>query len=192
MLLFLPRPTSRFLGIALTLAGCTGQPDTSTPPPAAPKAAAAAPSGPAQPATTTYAGEYRWGAAAAEEAGGILTVYPESDSTVLFQLDANDGAPAYHLINVLGRATLRGKTAYYSAKAPEDEHGCRLRIAFTPAGATVASVPGYTQDCLFGGNLTADGTYRRVSQRVPAYVISGEGDTLYFAHLPPDQLQYNQ
>lgn len=189
MLLFLPQPTSRFLFIALTLAGCTSQPDAATPPAVAPKAAAA---GPAQLATTRYAGEYRWGAAAAEEAGGILTVYPESDSTVLFQIDANDGSPAYHLVNVLGRATLRGNTAYYSAKAPEDEHGCRLRIAFTPAVATVAGVPGYTQDCLFGGNLTADGTYRRVSQRVPASVLSGDGDTLYFAHLPPDRLEYNQ
>ena len=40
-----------------------------------------------------------------------LTVYPESDSTILFQVDANGGAPAYNMANVFGRAHLRGDTA---------------------------------------------------------------------------------
>ncbi|UOQ72555.1 hypothetical protein [Hymenobacter cellulosilyticus] len=178
------------LVLAASLVGCTSQPDSNQTP-KEPATTARQPTA-TGPATAQYAGQYWWGKTAGEEPSGLLTVYPESDSTVLFQVDANGGAPAYHLANVLGRATLRGKTAFYFAKAPEDEKGCRLRIAFTPDAATVASVPGYTQDCLFGGSFTPDGTYQRISRQAPAYVLDSAGDTLRFAKLPPEQLQNEQ
>lgn len=43
--------------------------------------------------------------------GGTLTAYPESDSTIIFYLESNDGAPAYNMANALGRAHLWGDTA---------------------------------------------------------------------------------
>jgi hypothetical protein len=105
-------------------------------------------------ATTRYAGEYRWREADNEEMGGILTVYPESDSTILFQVDANDGAPSYHIASAFGRAKLRGDTAAYFGKAPEDEHGCKLKIGFAPTVANVILVSSTENDCFFGGNFT--------------------------------------
>ncbi|UOR06441.1 hypothetical protein MUN82_04935 [Hymenobacter aerilatus] len=167
-----------------SVVGCTHQPDAATPLATRPTLAPLA--------TATYAGEYRWGRPEADESGGILIVYPESDSTVLFQVDANDGPPAYHLVSVMGRATLRHDTAYYFVKAPGDEQGCQLRLAFAPTAATVISVRGYTEDCLFGSSFTPDETYRRVSRQVPTYVLDSAGDTLRFAQLPPEQLQYAQ
>jgi len=89
-------------------------------------------------ATTRYAGEYCWREAENPEMGGTLTVYPESDSTILFNLEANDGAQAYHIANAFGRAHLRGDPATHSGKAPEDAHGCRLKIGFSPLAARVA------------------------------------------------------
>jgi hypothetical protein len=59
-------------------------------------------------ATTRYAREYRWREADKNDRGGTLTVYPESDSTILFSLQANAGAPAYHMANAFGRTHLRG------------------------------------------------------------------------------------
>jgi len=141
------------------------------------------------PATTALAGEYRWGNQAGDQPGGLLWVYPESDSTVLFYVDANDGPPTYHLAQVLGRAHLRGSAGTYIAQADGDSRGCRLRFHFAPAAVEVATVPGFTDDCYFGGNFTPDETYRRVSARVPTYVVDGANDTLHFAHLPPDALQ---
>ena len=159
-------------------------------PPAATAAAApAAAAHPAALATTRYAGEYRWREAGTEEIGGILTVYPESDSTILFQVDANGGAPAYNMANVFGRAHLRGNTATYFGKAPEDEHGCRLKIGFSAAAAQVILVSGAENDCYFGGNFTPEGTYQRTSRAIPQQVIDTGGDTLRFAHLPPDALK---
>ena len=184
-------PTRLLLLAAAALAGCTSQPEATAPPaaPAATPPAAAAAAHPAVLATTRYAGEYRWREADNQEMGGILTVYPESDSTILFQVDANDGAPAYHMANAFGRAHLRGDTATYFGKAAEDEHGCRLKIGFSPMAAQVLLVSGAENDCYFGGNFTPEGTYRRTSRAIPQRVIDGGGDTLRFAHLPPDALK---
>jgi len=165
---------------AAALVGCTTQPDATVP--AAAKAIA----------TTRYAGEYRWREADKADMGGTLTVYPESDSTILFYVESNDGAPVYHIANAFGRAQLRGDTATYFGKAPDDAHGCRLKIGFSPAAARVLMVSGPENDCFFGGNFTPDGTYRRTSHAIPQQVVDGGGDTLRFAHLPPDALKDSQ
>ena len=183
---------TRWLLLAASLAGCTDRPEATTPPAAAaPPAASAASAHPAA-RTTRYAGEYTWRDADNKEMGGTLTVYPESDSTILFQLDANGGGPAYNMANAFGRAHVRGDTATYFGKAPEDAHGCRLKIGFSPAAAAVTLVSGTENDCYFGGNFTPDGTYRRTSRAVPQQVIDGAGDTLRFAHLPPNALKDSQ
>lgn len=176
------RTTSFLLAAMALLASCTDQPVTTTPPAAPPPAAAAL-------ATTRYAGEYRWREADKDDMGGTLTVYPESDSTILFQVDANGGAPAYNMAGVFGRAHLRGDTATYFGKAPEDAHGCRLKIGFSPKAAKVILVSQGENDCYFGGSFTPEATYRRTSHTVPQQVISDGNDTLRFAHLPPDALK---
>jgi hypothetical protein len=186
----MPFFSSRLLLLVAAFAGCTSQPDGTTPPAGH---AATSRTRPAQAtATTRYAGEYRWREADIKDMGGTLTVYPESDSTLLFQLDANGGAPAYHMAYALGRAHLRGNTATYFAKAPDDAHGCKLEINFAAAAAKVVLVSGTENDCFFGGSFTPEATYQRTSRTIPQYVVDDTGDTLRFAHLPPDALKDNQ
>ena len=176
------------LAAIVALAGCTSQPDATAPP--ATRAAAPPPTlARAAVATTRYAGTYRWREADNPEMGGTLAVYPESDSTILFYLESNDGAPAYHMANVFGRAHLRGDTATYFGKAAEDAHGCRLKIGFSPAAARVLMASGAENDCFFGGSFTPAGLYQRTSHTIPQQVIDDAGDTLRFAHLPPDALK---
>lgn len=177
---------SNTLSIAavVALASCTSQPDATVPPATSP-----APARTTAVATRHYAGEYRWREAEKDDMGGTLTVYPESDSTILFSLEANGGAPSYLMANAFGRARLRGDTATYFGKAPDDKQGCRLKIGFSPKAATVILVSRTDNDCFFGGNFTPDGTYQRTSRNVPQQVIDGAGDTLRFAHLPPDALK---
>lgn len=177
-----------YLLLLAVLAGCTDQTEATTPP-TAPTAALLATARVATAATTRYAGEYSWREADIEGMGGTLTVYPESDSTILFRLESNGGAPAYKMANAFGRAHVRGDTATYFGKAPEDEHGCRLKIGFAPTAAKVTLVSSTENDCFFGGNFTPDGTYRRTSRAIPQQVVDEAGDTLRFAHLPPDVLK---
>jgi hypothetical protein len=189
----MPSPTTKLIVLLVAAAtSCTSQPEATTPPAVHAAAPVATPAHVKAAATTRYAGEYRWRDADNKEMGGTLTVYPESDSTILFQVDANGGAPAYNMANAFGRAHLRGNTATYFGKAPEDEHGCKLKINFSPTAAKVVLVSGAENDCFFGGNFTPDGTYRRTSRAIPQYVLDDTGDTLRFAHLPPAALKDSQ
>ena len=178
-----------YIATAVALAGCTSQPDARVPPPAGAAGVPAAPDRASAAATTRYAGEYRWREPDKDDMGGTLTVYPESDSTILFSLQSNGGAPGYLMANAFGRAHLRGDTATYFGKARDNAHGCRLKISFSPAAAHVSLASVGENDCFFGGNFTPDGTYQRTSRAVPQQVIDETGDTLHFAHLPPDLLK---
>lgn len=173
---------------------CTGPADkqaagtTAVPAAAAARPVALPPTSAAGPLTAKYAGEYSWGDDQREAAGGTLTVYPESDSTVLFYVDVCNGAPAYHLAQLLGRASLKGNVARHFSQQDYDEHGCQLKITFSPSAAVVESVPGF-EDCDFGQGVGADGTYKRVSHAIPQLVTDSAGDTLRFARLPAGQLR---
>ncbi len=182
------RTTYLALLAAAALGGCTDQP-AAPPPTTQTTAPAAAPGRPAAAGTMRYAGEYAWHEAENKEVGGTLTVYPESDSTILFSLQASSGAPSYLLANAFGRARLRGATATYFGKAPADTYGCKLRIRFSPTAAQVSLVNTKANDCFFGGSFIPDGTYQRTSRTVPQQVVDDAGDTLRFAHLPPESLQ---
>lgn len=177
------------LGLLLGLAACTettNQQATTAPPAAAPAAPAA--TAPVGVRTTPYAGEYNWGDAKRKQAGGTLTVYPESDSTVLVYFDISNGPPAFHLGALLQRAVVRGGVARCAFKEDYDENGCRLAIAFTPEAARVKTEQGYGE-CGFGQGVSADETYRRTSSAIPQQFINGEGTAVKFKGLDPAKYQ---
>jgi hypothetical protein len=136
--------------------------------------------------TAQYAGEYNWGDAQRQEAGGTLTVYPESDSTVLFYLDVSNGPPAFHLGQLYQRAVVRQGVARCAFKADYDSAGCRLRISFSPKAAVVETEQGYSE-CGFGNAVSADETYRRTSTATPQQFENGEGKVVKFKSVTPEQ-----
>jgi len=181
--------------LLLGLAACT-EPAEKVPA-ATPEAASASPAAAAPAATSAtaaalsagfrtaqYAGEYNWGDPRRKQAGGSLTVYPESDSTVLVYFDISNGPPAFHLGALLQRAVVRGGVARCAFKEDYDEKGCRLTLAFTPQAATVKTEQGYGE-CGFGQGVYADETYRRTSSAVPQQFVNSEGETVKFKGLDP-------
>ena len=66
-------------------------------------------------------------------------------------------------------ASIEGDTASFKPDGAEDE--CRITMKFTQ-GKLIATQTG---TCGFGNNVTAEGTYKRVSARKPKFE-SGEGD----------------
>jgi hypothetical protein len=167
------------------LAACTETADQKAPA-AAPKTSPAAAA--AGPRTAPYAGEYNWGDPKRKQAGGTLTVYPESDSTVLVYFDISNGPPAFHLGALLQRAAVRVGVARCAFKEDYAETGCRLTIAFTPQAASVKTEPGYGE-CGFGQGVYADETYRRTSTAIPTQFVNGEGTTVKFSGLDPAKYQ---
>ena len=172
--------------LLLGLAACTEPADkaaTAAPPAAVPPAAPAVAAS-AGFRTAPYAGEYNWGDAKRQQAGGTLAVYPESDSTVLVYFDISNGPPAFHLGSLLQRAVVRGGTARGVTRNEFDEPGCPLTIAFTPQAAIVKTAKG-SGNCGLGAGVYADETYRRTSSAVPQQFVNGEGTAVKFKGLDP-------
>jgi hypothetical protein len=68
-----------------------------------------------------------------------------------------------------GVASIEADTAIFKPDGAEDE--CRMTMKFTHGKLIVTQ----TGTCGFGNNITAEGTYKRVSARKPKF-DSGEGD----------------
>ena len=83
--------------------------------------------------------------------------YPHVDGTG--ELSANVGQAD-------GEAAISGDTAVYSL----DEFGpCRITIKFVRPGLIKVTQDGSDTDCGFGNNVTAGGTYRKVSSKKPKF-----------------------
>ena len=68
-----------------------------------------------------------------------------------------------------GVASIEGDTAIFKPDAAEDE--CRITMKFANGKLVVTQ----TGTCGFGNNVTAEGTYKKISSRKPKFE-SGEGD----------------
>jgi hypothetical protein len=168
-----------------TLGACTEPADQATKAPTTLPAAA-----PVTPHTTlltaSYAGEYNWGDPKRKEAGGTLTVYPESDSTVLLALDICNGPPAFHLGNMYRRAVVRRGVGRCAFQSEEDMLNCQLRLTFTAQAVVIDTEKGH-DECGFGQAVSAGGTYRRTSAAVPQYFTDSSGDKTFFKKTTPEQ-----
>lgn len=168
-----------------TLGACTEPADQATKALASPPAAAATPPR-ATLLTASYAGEYNWGDPKRKEAGGTLSVYPESDSTVLLALDICNGPPAFHLGNMYRRAVVRRGVGRCAIQSKEDMLDCQLRLTFAAQEVVIDTEDGHGE-CGFGQAVSAGGTYRRTSAAVPQYFTDSSGDKTFFKKTTPEQ-----
>ena len=136
--------------------------------------------------TAKYAGIYSFGHDVAKEAVGSFTVYPESDSTILFYLDICKGAPSYNLGHLFDRLVIRNDSALFFTKEEWNKNGCKLKLHFDGDTLTIKTGEAFNE-CPFGGNVTADHTYTRRNKSIPGYFINGEGDTIAFKNMTPDK-----
>lgn len=65
-----------------------------------------------------------------------------------------------------GEATIEGDTAIYSS---EEFGNCKITIKFLKPGIIKVSQSGADSECGFGHNVTADGTYKKVSGTKPKF-----------------------
>src|SRR5579859_7526274 len=78
------------------------------------------------PKTFLYAGSYYIGTNIEKGRVGSVTVYPETDSTVLFYFEANRGAPSYNMGQLYGRLIIvNGKGIFYS-NPDNSEKSCKF------------------------------------------------------------------
>jgi len=146
-------------------------------------------SGFSQAKTTTYAGIYSYGSSVKNGQVGLARIYPESDSTILFYLDLNRGAPSYNMGELYGRAVINGSKAIFRMNTGNIDtavKGCKFSLEFKKDILVIRTV-GIHNDCPFGGGVYADGKFSRISKAIPQYFKDAQGRQIYFNKTKPER-----
>lgn len=136
--------------------------------------------------TSMHAGTYTIGDVRSNKGGASIEVYPESDSTILFYVHIQRGAPSYNLGRLYGRMKVSGGTGVFNTKFDYLENSCRWKITITPK-ALILITMNNQYDCSFGHGVIADGKYKKINGKKPAYFIQGNGEKIYFSKIKPEQ-----
>lgn len=119
-----------------------------------------------------------------EKSGGsaTVTVYPESDNSILFYIKIQYGGPSYQSGSLFGRAKIDNGIAVFS----NNEYDCRFNMTFTNNSLIIRTLKD-KNDCGFGYGVIADGSYKRVSSRIADYFIDEDGKRVYFNELTHEE-----
>ena len=126
--------------------------------------------------TEKYGGSYSYGTDIEKERIGSIDIYPETDSSVLFYLDLNRGAPSYNMGAEYGRLVVKNDSAIYLAQSSD---ACKLLFTFLGKSIVIKSIN--NSGCGYGGGVYADGSFYKDSDLVKSSFINHQGDTIYFA-----------
>ena len=118
-------------------------------------------------------------------ASGEVRIHPESDTSALFHLDVYNGPPSYNSGALNGRIILKAKNEYIFSEINEDYGtNCVFTISLDGDKLSVSnSNPNGENQCGFGNNVYASGTYPLLDRAIPQFYYSGEGSKIYFSDL---------
>jgi len=129
-----------------------------------------------------FGGKYEFGDDIEKGPVGLISVYPLSDSTALFYLDVNRGAPSYNMGLLAGKMRIAHNIGIYNSEPIDNEKGCVIKFTFGNNQLQV-NTDANKDDCGFGFNVYADHSYKLVDNKIPDFYINGEGDTILFKGL---------
>jgi len=136
--------------------------------------------------TLKYAGTYSYGSGVENGGVGNISIYPETDSTILFYLDINRGAPSYNMGSLYGQLKIKNDNGTFYSKFDYTDNACKLAFQFSKDILNIKTVDG--QDgCGFGNAVYADGDFKRETNKIPDYFENGEGTKVYFKTTSPEE-----
>jgi hypothetical protein len=138
--------------------------------------------------TFKYAGTYSYGADIEKGGTGTFLIYPETDSTILFYVYLNRGAPSYNMGSLYGRVIIKEDSGIFYSKFDYSNQGCAWTLKFSTSKLIVKTLEG---DCGFGGAVYADGDFRKVSKKVDDHFEDMEGKIIYFKSTKPEEYYKN-
>jgi len=135
--------------------------------------------------TKKYAGVYSYGSGSADTGAiGYITVFPETDNTILFYIDLNLGPKSYNGGSLYGRLTLKGgKGVFNSSNYVYEGTGCKWNVSIQNDTMHIETIDG---NCGFGHNVSAGGTYTRKDNRKPDFFENAQSEKIYFAKTKPE------
>jgi hypothetical protein len=136
-------------------------------------------------ATVQYWGIYSFGGSPDSGACGQMTMYPETDSTVLFFIDIGNGPPSYNLGQMYARLYIKNGEGIYFTK----EYGvntCKWEVSIYKKILTIKTIKNCI-DCGFGNGIAADHVFvKKKGNSKPEYFIDGHGNKIYFSETSPE------
>ncbi len=139
--------------------------------------------------TTKFGGVYVREYKKYKDTTGVIDLYPENDSTILFyvedwrKMDYNSGS-------ITGRLTIGSKDSSVFYLDTSIGFKCRLTFKFNSNKLLISS----TDDndyCGYGYGVSPDGIYFLSNKKIPLYYINRHGTKIYFTkliNLPQDSL----
>jgi hypothetical protein len=135
--------------------------------------------------TSKYAGVYKYGDNADKGPTGQITVYPESDDTILFYIDISRGAPSFNMGNLYDRVKIKSNKGIYYVKYEENDNACHFSFIFTD-GKLIINTLNNGFDCGFGGNVNVDGEYYKLKNAKFDHFIDMTGTKYFFNKTKPE------
>ncbi len=137
--------------------------------------------------TSKYAGIYKRNMDTSAGASGMITIYPETDSTVLFYIDICLGDPSYNLGSLYNRVVIKdGQGLFCSNLFSYQDKDCKWLFTFSNDSLKIRTVEN-NYECGFGNGVIADGDYIRESSSIPECFENGESIKIYFKNTPPEK-----
>jgi hypothetical protein len=137
-----------------------------------------------QPATMSIAGQYSYGKDIEKGRVGLVYIYAKTDSTILFYLDLNRGAPSYNMGSIWGEAVVKKGKAIFSVSIEGNKRSCSFSLMFKEDRVIIQTINDQ-DDCGFGFGVLPDGNFIRRSKKQPQYFIDATGKKIYFKDLLP-------
>ena len=80
---------------------------------------------------------------------GNISVFPETDTTILFYVDVNQGAPSYNMGELYGRVKIIDGRGTFYIKLDSSDKGCKWGFKFSKSMLSLKTIGDYF-DCGFG------------------------------------------
>jgi len=137
--------------------------------------------------SSKYSGTYQYGSygdTTQSGPGGQIKVYAESDDTVLFYIDVSRGSPSYNMGSLYDKFYVGSDKGVFYKKFKYTDKPCKWSFVFNDSTLIIETIDD-CYDCGFGGNVFADGTYKKVNFIQPDYFEDAHGRKIYFAKTKP-------
>src|SRR5258708_4774879 len=140
-------------------------------------------------ATSKYAGVYSFGTDIEKSSVGTILIYPETDTTVLFYINLNRGAPSYNMGSLYERVRITNGEGKFYTKFDFADKGCRWTFKFLKNSLLIKTV-GDQDECGFGAYVFADGDFKQISDKTLEHFENMEGRKVFFKTTSPED--YNK
>ncbi len=134
--------------------------------------------------TSQYAGKYSLGTSIKKGPVGSIEVFAESDSTLLFYISLNRGAPSYNGGYLYGRVVINDGAGLYYNYSFDSTIGCKWLFQFSKNRITIETLEDGVE-CGFGYGVYADGTYKKTAGVRPYFLKEGGNERVYFEKTKP-------